>query len=458
MVATMTNLWTVFKYELRQKLRSKSYLLVTFGIPLLAIVIFFGYRAYQDSRDSHDDPVQPFTEVNETPVVIGYVDQTAEGFFSAPDTYPPAECQPTPDETAALVASDGAPDIRRELIKRISSPYCMRSSIRHFDTFEAGERALKEGDIETLYVVEGDYPDTGDLSVYSQNFSIETASNADVFKEYLVRSLLVSVEPDSYEALYLRLRDPANVTEHRIGDTGETAQGNDDQDFVLVYGFGLSMMLALFWGGGYLMQSVVQEKESRIIEVILSSVRPVPLLAGKVLAMGVIALIQVTAIVGTFAFLITRANTIVDSLGEVEIVPERMAIMGLYFVLGFLLFGSLMAAIGALVNNTRESQNYVTFVTLPAMLPFFFLTIFIEEPNSTLAVVFSLIPLTAPLSMIMRVAVTDVPLPQIVASVALLLVGVIFAVWLAGRLFRVNTLLTGTTPKLRDIPRLLLRG
>jgi ABC-2 type transport system permease protein len=174
--------------------------------------------------------------------------------------------------------------------------------------------------------------------------------------------------------------------------------------------------------------------------------------------MGAIALIQVVAIVGTFSFLVSRADEIVDSLGEVEIVPERLAIMGLFFLLGFLLFGSLMAAIGALVNNSRESQNFVAFVTLPAMIPFFLITYFAEEPNSTLAVVFSLIPITAPLSMIMRVSVTDVPLLQVAASAALLSVGVIFAVWIAGRLFRVNTLLTGNTPKLREIPRLLLRG
>jgi len=132
--------------------------------------------------------------------------------------------------------------------------------------------------------------------------------------------------------------------------------------------------------------------------------------------------------------------------------------MGVYFVLGFLLFGSLMAAIGALVNNSRESQNYVTFVTLPAVVPFFFISIFAEEPNSTLAVIFSLIPLTAPLSMSMRVSVTDVPLPQLAASLALLVVAVILAVWLAARLFRVNMLMTGNIPKLRDIPKLLLKA
>lgn len=454
----MTNIWTVFMYEFRQKLRSKSYLLVTFGIPLLAVIAFFGYEAYQNAREDADEPEKPFTEVNDVSSVIGYVDQTPNRLFPAPDTYPKVNCQPTPAETDALLASDGLAAVRGAVIKRISSPYCMRFTIRYFETLEEGKQALKDGSIQVLYVIEEDFPETGDLSVYMEHFNLETASNDSVFKDYLFRSLLVNVEPEAYERLYLRLRDPANVVEHRIADSGETEQDNEDQGFILVYGFGLSMMLALFWGGGYLMQSVVQEKESRIIEIVLSSIRPGALLAGKILAMGAIALIQVSAIVGTFAFLVSRADRIVDSLGKIEILPERLAIMGLFFVLGFLFFGSLMAAIGALVNNTRESQNYVTLVTLPAMLPFFFLTIFVEEPNGTLAVVFSLIPLTAPLSMIMRVAVVDVPILQIAASLALLAAGVVFAVWLAGRLFRVNTLLAGDTPKMRDIPRLLLKA
>ena len=117
----MTNMWTVFKYELRQKLRSKSYLLITFGVPLLAIVAFYGYRAYQDSRESKDEPARPFTEVNEQSMVIGYVDQTEARLFPAPDTYPPAVCQPTEDETVALLASDSSADVRQDLIKRISS-------------------------------------------------------------------------------------------------------------------------------------------------------------------------------------------------------------------------------------------------------------------------------------------------------------------------------------------------
>jgi ABC-2 type transport system permease protein len=132
-------------------------------------------------------------------------------------------------------------------------------------------------------------------------------------------------------------------------------------------------------------------------------------------------------------------------------------VMAIYFVLGVLLFGGLMACIAALSTTLRESQNFIVVITLPAMIPFFFLTIFAEEPNSTLAATLSMVPITAPLSMVMRTAVADVPLGEIALSIILLLLAVAFVIWLSGRFFRVNTLLMGKMPRLRDLPK-LLRG
>jgi ABC-2 type transport system permease protein len=217
------------------------------------------------------------------------------------------------------------------------------------------------------------------------------------------------------------------------------------------------MMLSVFWGGGYLMQSVVQEKESRIIEIILSSVRPTPLLLGKILAMGLLSLLQVATLAGTFIFIVSRAGNLSDAVGNVHISAGTVVVLVVYFLLGFLLFGSLMAAIGALTTSVRESQNLVAVVTLPAAIPYFFLAVFAEEPNGPLAVILSLFPITAPLSMVMRVSAATVPVFQLVLGVVLLSLGVAFAIWLAGRVFRVNVLLMGNMPKLRDIPR-LIRG
>jgi ABC-2 type transport system permease protein len=452
----MTHWLDVFRYELRRQFRSKAYLFVTFGLPLLAIVVFFGYQAI--TSPSKDKPAESITEVNQAKKSIGYVDLTPDQLFPGPASYPAVNCGLDPTEITSLSGDVSLASTRTAAIKRISSPGCLSGKIKLYESLQAGKDALKDNTIDVLYVIEPDYTTTGNISVYVRVVSPAQMDTQTLMQDYLIRSLLYSVDADAYEELYLRLRDPALVSDHRIDKTGAAQTENESRNLALVYGFGLLTMLGVFWGGGYLMQSVVQEKESRIIEIMLSSVRPTALLAGKILAMGLLALLQIVALAGTFVFLLSQAGNVFDQLGSIDIDPVSLAIMSVYFVLGFLLFGSFMAAIGALSTSVRESQNFVIVVTLPAAVPFFFLSLFAEEPNGTLALALSMFPLTAPLSMTMRVAITDVPVGQLALSLFLLVLGVMFAIWLAGRLFRVNTLLAGNMPRLRDLPRLLLRG
>jgi ABC-2 type transport system permease protein len=456
----MMHWFEVFLYEARQQFRRKAYLFVTFGLPLLALVIFFGYRAYQDAtHKSSSAPQKPISEtVNTNKNVIGYVDLTPQHLFPGPESYAKVDCAPTAQEAQALALTNAADTpVRSELVKRISSPYCLSSLVLYFETRADGDKALNDGTLDALYVVEPDFVQNGDVSAYVSGFSLATSDTQTLMQDYLLRSLLYKVDAQDYESLYLRLRDPAFVSEHQITATGATQKESQTQRFILVYGFGLLMMLSVFWGGGYLMQSVVQEKESRIIEIILSSVRPTPLLLGKILAMGLLSLLQVATLAGAFIFIISQAGNLSEAIGNIHISAETVVVMVVYFLLGFLLFGSLMAAIGALTTSVRESQNLVAVVTLPAAIPFFFLTVFAEEPNSPLAVILSLFPLTAPLSMVMRASAATIPLFQLVLGIVLLVLAVAFAIWLAGRVFRVNVLLMGNMPKLRDIPR-LIRG
>jgi len=440
----------VFQYEVRQQFRRKAYLFITFIVPLLAIAAFYGYQFYRDSiQGGEDEAEHPITEeIQDNSTRIGYVDLTEDHMFPPPDSYPETDCTVKPED---------ANNLSPEFIKRISSPYCMRGNIRAYDTQAAGEQALDNDQIDVLYVIEPNYAENSSVSLYMSGFSIEDASSDQIIEDYMLASLLYNVDPATYEQLYLRLRDPAVINEHILGDSGIASSDEEGQNFILVYAFGIILMMSLFWGGGYLMQSVVQEKESRIVEIILSSVNPIGLLTGKTLAMGAMSLLQVGTLVGTFVFLIGQGGDLSESIGDVEISPVRLGLMVVYFILGFLFFGGLMAAIGAVSSSVRESQNFVVVVTLPATIPFFFLSLFAEEPNGTLATTLSFLPITGPLSMIMRVAVADISPVQIIATIAIQVLSVLFALWFAGRLFRVNILLMGNTPKFRDLPK-LLRG
>ena len=169
----MTHWFEVFRYEVRQQFRRKSYLFITFGVPILALVIFFGYQVYRDMTRGDEEAPAPITEVNKETRTIGYVDQTPGGLFPPPESYPKVACEPSANELKVLDPERALDQVRSRLIKRISSPYCLHSMITRYPSLEAGQTALEDGDIDALYAIAPDYAETGAISAYIGTFSIE---------------------------------------------------------------------------------------------------------------------------------------------------------------------------------------------------------------------------------------------------------------------------------------------
>jgi ABC-2 type transport system permease protein len=242
--------------------------------------------------------------------------------------------------------------------------------------------------------------------------------------------------------------------------TGQT-ESNFDADFAIVYIFAITLMLSVFMTNGYLMQTVIEEKETRLIEILISTMRPTVLLAGKILALGLLGLIQIVVWLGVLLLIgklvAGDPASPLAALAAISLEPTEVVVLLLYFVFGYLFFAAAYGMIGALSNSMQEGPQYAVIFTLPAAVPLYFLAVFISTPDAPLPTILSLIPVTAPLAMVMRVTITTVPLWQVLVSLALLIVTDILMIWAAGRLFRVQTLLAGQVPKLRDIPR-LLRG
>jgi ABC-2 type transport system permease protein len=197
----------------------------------------------------------------------------------------------------------------------------------------------------------------------------------------------------------------------------------------------------LVMGGSYLMQSVVAEKENRTAEVLLLSLNPRKLLAGKMLAMSAVMWLQVMIWVGSSLIILDRAAGAM-SLSRFTFPPGFLVWALLFLVLGYLLFASVMAAAGAIAPNAREGGQIVWLLIVPLMPTLMFGRSFAEDPNGMLAVVLSLFPLSAPSAMVTRLAVGQVPLWQILGSlVGLGLTAYLFIV-LAGRFFRAGNLLS----------------
>ena len=255
------------------------------------------------------------------------------------------------------------------------------------------------------------------------------------------------------------MRFPANIETINLARDGVVE--NEDADFAAVYVFALIFLLGVFMTNGYLMQSVIEEKESHLIEIMISSIRPTQLLVGKVLAMGLMGIIQIISWVASVLILVSLAAQMSAFVGTflpaVQIPTDLLPVMLLYFILGYLFFAAGYAAIGALSTSLREGPQYAVIFALPAGLPFYFFSIFAESPDGTLPVILSIFPLTSPLSMIMRLNVSSVPVEQLILSLGLLALSTVGMAWFAGRLFRFQTLLAGQMPKLRDIPK-LVRG
>lgn len=403
----------VFRYEFMNGFRRRGYLFMTFGISLLALVAFFGYLFISGLSDEQEEPQDPLNFSDYDPV--GYVD--------------PAAIFPPPD----------VPPFKGKVIK--------------YPDEATAEEAIEQGKIKAYYVVSEDYLQTGHVDLVTETFSLEYSEQRDLFRAFVLNTLLQN--NSAATQLYIRLQQPSDITRHQVTKAGEASTRNEDTDFLLAYLFSMTLLASTITSSGYLMQSVVEERETRMIEILISSIRPTPLLVGKILAMGLLGLVQIIVWLSVGVFIASQAAENFVDLSHLEISASTLAISLAYFLGGYLLLGSGFAAIGALSNNMREGPQLATFLTLPAVSPLWVMALLIDNPNGNVATILSFIPITAPMTMVIRASVIDIPLWQVVVSLALLSITIVLMMWMAGRLFRIGSLLAGTMPRLRDIPRLL---
>lgn len=419
----MNQILQVFLYELRRNLRRKAFLATTFGVPLIGFVLALGGQLLMSSggMPRSNNPMDPLAGLNLRDVRdAGYVDDS--GLYDDPGALS-VVFERYPDEDAALAA-------------------------------------LNAGEIDVYYVIAEDYLQTGDVTL------VVPRVNIGYMETTAIRRLLLNelAQEVGSPALFERLVNPATFDEIQLQpDQGDGVERTLDASIAIAYIFAILLLMSLFVTNGYLMQSVIEEKETRLIEILLSSLRPFELLTGKILALGLLGLLQMVVWLSSILFLSRLgqmdviANSALAMLAVIRVPDGTIPLVLVYFLLSYLMFASLYSIVGALSNSMREGPQYAVIFTLPAVSPMWFSQLFITDPNGTIPVILSLFPLTAPLSMIQRFLMTSVPVWQIVVSVVLLALTVVATMALAARLFRVQTLLAGQMPRLRDVPR-LLRG
>lgn len=242
------------------------------------------------------------------------------------------------------------------------------------------------------------------------------------------------------------LRQPATQTRELTAE-GERASSGPLQMLIPV-AFMVLLMISVMTGGQYLLTAVVEEKSSRVMEVLLSAVSPTQLMVGKVLGQMAVALtlLIVYGSVGIGGLAIAKYMDVLSW--------SSLTLFIIFFFLAFFTIASLMAAVGAAVNEMREAQTLLTPIMMIVMLPWLMLMPIQRAPNSSLATIASFVPGINPFVMVIRLGGSEpVPAWQIPVAIAVALVTAIFAGWAAGKIFRVGVLMYGKPPDLRTLIR-----
>lgn len=295
------------------------------------------------------------------------------------------------------------------------------------------------------------------------NASFFTTSRPSSLRRLMIQSLIsrsvleAALEVDGADAAALLAGGDLRV---------EVLNGDDDSEGAnFLVGFLGSMMLymvILLWSVA-VMRATLEEKTSRIAEIIVSSMRPTYLMLGKIIGVGAVGLTQMLVwavslvIVLVFALpAVVAARPELAGLEEVPAMlpgPGALALFVGYFLFGFFIFSGMYAAVGAMCNSDEEVQQAQIPVIFLIITPIMFLTPVIEDPSSTLSVALSLFPFFSPILMWPRVVASAAPAWQIALSFVLML-GMVFAVaWLAGRIYKVGMLMTGKRPTLPELLR-----
>ncbi|MBN2346888.1 MAG: ABC transporter permease [Candidatus Aminicenantes bacterium] len=316
------------------------------------------------------------------------------------------------------------------------------------------EQKILKKEIDGLLLIPADVKAQRQVSYYATSIS-DFATNS--FISSTLRTVI------SQQLLLEKRIDPAVVDEatrdievdtFKVKKEG-TTRSSSGMDYIM----SLFMMVILFGVligyGQMIMRGVLEEKNSRISEILISSARPTQIFYGKILGIGLAGLTQVALWIVLGAVLVSRFSGMVDNAILSFLTAEIGVYFVIFFILGFFIYAIPYAIVGAAVNTDQEAQQFSTAIVWMMLIPYFIGFSATQNPNSTLALVASLIPFFTPILMFMRITGATPPLWQISTSIALCLLTVWGLAWVGAKIFRVGMLMYGKKPSLGEILRWL---
>ena len=323
-------------------------------------------------------------------------------------------------------------------------PSTIQDNLQLFEGIPAARRAAESGEISDYFVIKADYLASGQIDFVQKQYNfLATASDTDNMRALIIHNLMDDA------VIANRYLEPAAFNIVYITQQAADAQASPDS-FWLPYALMVMFYILIIGASSLMLTSITYEKENRVMELLLTSLSPREMLIGKIIALGFTGLLQ-TAIWLSSSYILVRLAGRDFALPDVSLLTPALLSWGiLFFVLGYALYASMMAGLGALVPNPKEGSQATIVVIFPLLIPLFFSNLVASAPNAPIFVFFSIFPLTAPISMVSRMAATAVPIAQIALAIFLQIAATVFTIRGVSRMFRAQTLLSGKPFNLKE--------
>jgi len=393
----MKKTFLVLVTEIINTVMRPSFIIITFGVPVIAFVLF---TVFSNASESEQQSITSLFAPSEEIETHGYVDQSG-------------------------------------LIKMLPSEITEEMLLAYPDEASA-KSALEQGEITAYYMIPADVIETGELLVITSDFSpVSSGSNSRMI-EWTV--MVNAVGGD--EELAAQIRYPMIVTQVPLGEPMNADEDNP-LSFAVPYAVTLFFYMIIFGSASMMLNSIGKEKQNRVLEVLLLSVSPKQLLVGKIIGLGLVGLLQTFIYTSIGVSLLRISGRSFEAAANFNL-PSDLVMWGLiFFILGFSIYASLMAGAGALAPNTREASQITFLLIIPMIVPLFFLSALIQDPNGTLSVAISLFPFSAPVAMMTRLTAGTVPAWQLALTIGLMLATAYLIIIMVARLFQAQTMLSG---------------
>ncbi|MDX1396408.1 MAG: ABC transporter permease [Gemmatimonadota bacterium] len=372
------------------------------------------------------------------------------------------------EEVVAIGVIDASGRIGDLMVEEMLADSILASRVAELDeaTEQEVRRALPQSDYDVFVRVPADVVEGGEdpVRIFGRDNVLDTTTDdtRDALRRALLRARLAEsgVEEVNAERL-LAYPSMRTVT---VSASGEARSQEMFQAISLLIAFFFYMILLIY--GQMIIRSVIEEKASDIVEVMVSSLRPWELMLGKIVGVGAVGLAQI----GVWALVLTVAGIFGLSAGAAALAAQgiplpafsipwgTLSLVLLLLVLGYLLYAGMFAAAGATISNETDAQQVAFPVTMLIIVPFIAVQGIITSPNAPWAVVMSIIPFFSPLVMPPRLFLTSVPIWQVAASILVLVGCVLGAAWVAGRIYRVGILMKGQRANLPEVIRWVRHG